>query len=552
VGAAPAPLGFVALTAESTAVVRNSLAVGFWVVVSRVTGVVRVAATAAVLGVTYFGNTFQALNLVPNLAFEVLAGTLFGSLLIPRLVRRVDTGEPGATERFVNGFLGVAAVAFAGLTAAAIVAGPVVLRLFTIGVRSAAVASDQRRVGVLLLALLMPQMLLYGLAAIGAAVMNAHGRFALAAAAPSLENIGVTATLVATALVFGTGVDVGAVKTAHVVLLGVGTTTAVAFHAAAMWWGAWRTGVVLRPRAGWRDPEVREMVRWAVPSLGYVWLNVTGYFTLLVVANRVQGGVVAFQLAFNFFSFPVAVAAEPVAVAVRPRLARLYRGGDLASFRDQLVQAGRLVAFFAIPAAVAFFTLAVPLGRAVAIGAMATPTGMRLVAWSVAALAVAVIGESAFRLVRDAAYARDDVGAPCVAMVVRTAVAGAIIVPAYLVLDGPALLAALGASVSAGSVAGAWILTRRVGRGLPPGNERLLSSLRPIAAGSVLMAAPAYLVATHGGRWTDGNPGRALTLVVAAGVGFGTFLALQRRWASTELRSVMLALRRDPAGGVLP
>jgi peptidoglycan biosynthesis protein MviN/MurJ (putative lipid II flippase) len=62
--------------------VRNSLAVAFWVVVCRVSGVVRVAMTAAVLGATYLGNTFQAMNMLPNLAFEFLAGTLFGSLLV--------------------------------------------------------------------------------------------------------------------------------------------------------------------------------------------------------------------------------------------------------------------------------------------------------------------------------------------------------------------------------------------------------------------------------------------------------------------------------------
>ena len=180
---------------ESEAVLRNSLAVSVWVAVSRISGVGRVITTAAVLGATYLGNTFQAMNVLPNLGFEFLAGSLFGSLLIPRLVRHADTGDTRATERFAGGFLGIAVLAFVILTGVTIVAGPVVLHVFTVGVRDRDIAAGERRVGWVLLVMLMPQMLLYATAAIGAAVMNAHGRFALAAAAPVFENLGIIAVI---------------------------------------------------------------------------------------------------------------------------------------------------------------------------------------------------------------------------------------------------------------------------------------------------------------------------------------------------------------------
>ena len=530
-----------ALDSEATTVVRNSLAVSGWVVVSRLSGVARVGVTAAVLGATYLGNTFQAMNLLPNLAFEFLAGSLFGSLLIPRLVRHVDLGDSRSTERFANAFLGLAAVAFAVLTAVAILAGPLVLHLFTLGVRDANAAAGQRRVGMVLLALLMPQMLLYGTAAIGAAVMNAHGRFALAAAAPIFENIGIVATLVVTATLFGTGREVGDVALTEVVLLGAGTTSAVGLHAAVMWWGARRVGVVLRPRAGWRDAEVRDLVRRAIPPLGYVWLNVLGYFSLLVVANRVRGGVVAFQLALNFFAFPVAACAEPIAVAVRPRLARLYRDGRLVAFRDQLVRSAALTAFLTVPAAAAFFVLAVPLARAVAVGSMATETAIKLVSTSIAALALGVVGEAVFKLGRDVSYSLDDVAGPFTAMVIRTIVSLAIIVPAYLYLDGRWLLAALGVSVSAGSVVGAGVLVRRVAAGLPSGTERLAPSVVQTVAGAAIMCGPAYFVGAH--PLFDGFGTSLSAVFTAAVVGLAVFVAFQRVTGSIELAALTRAFR---------
>ena len=47
--------------------------------------------------------------------------------------------------------------------------------------------------------------------------------------------------------------------------------------------------------------------------------------TVLVLANAVEGGVVAFQFALTFFLLPFALAAMPVATAVFPALSRSAR-----------------------------------------------------------------------------------------------------------------------------------------------------------------------------------------------------------------------------------
>src|SRR5215203_2283835 len=57
--------------------VGDSLAGSVWTAVSRVSGFVRAAGIAAVLGATYLGNTFVALNSLPNLVYyQLLAGSL--------------------------------------------------------------------------------------------------------------------------------------------------------------------------------------------------------------------------------------------------------------------------------------------------------------------------------------------------------------------------------------------------------------------------------------------------------------------------------------------
>jgi putative peptidoglycan lipid II flippase len=300
----------------------DSVNVAFWTIVTRVTGLARIATVAAVLGPTYLGNLFQAANTLPNLAYEMLAGTLLVSVLVPSLVGHVDRRDVRATERLAGGFLGLVSVGFVVAAVVVVALGPLVLRGLSLAVPDASVVADQRRVGWPLLAMLMPQIVLYGVASTGAAVMNAHGRFALAAAAPALENLGVVATVGALGVLFPSELSLAGVHGPALLVLGLGTTGAVGLHAAAQWWGARRLGVSVRPRPGWRDPELRKPIRRMVPSAGYAALNSVRMVAILVMTNRVAGGVVAFQLALSFFYLPIALAARPIGVALLPRLTR--------------------------------------------------------------------------------------------------------------------------------------------------------------------------------------------------------------------------------------
>lgn len=530
------------LRTETGNVAGNSLSAAAWTTFSRLMGFARLATAGAVLGPTYFGNTYQATNLLPNLAYEFLTGSLFASLLVPPLVRYVDRESTKEAERFAGGFLGMAFAGFALVVLVAVVAGPLVLRLLSSGVDDPAVAAAQRRVGLLLLVMFMPQVLFYAMAATGAAVMNAHGRFALAASAPAFESMGIIATMVGTAVVFGTGTDVRDVGNAQLLLLGLGTTGAVGLHAAVQWWGASRVGVRLVPRAGWRDPEVREVVRRAVPSLGYAGLNALRVFAVLVVANRVSGGVVAFQLALAFFHLPIAVWARPVAVAMLGPLARCYHDRANERFDAELVRGAALAFLFIVPASAFYAVLSRPLADVVAFGEMATPTGVLLVAASLAALAPGVLGEAGFVIATHASYARHDARAPLRAMAVRTALALGGMIIAFATMRGTALLVTLGLAISASNLMSAWHLARALRPG--QGGERLSPALLRAFAASAVMLVPAYLAgvlfpAAVGGKWAE-----VLGLFLAGGLAFATFLGVQHAWRSPELSSLRLGFGR--------
>jgi putative peptidoglycan lipid II flippase len=535
----PAPVD-----AASASVPRNSITVSAWTLVSRVTGFARVAVIGAVLGPTYFGNTFQAINQLPNLIiYGLLMGSLFSSLLVPSLVRHVDTRDRDGLERVAGAFLGLVTLAFAAVAALGAVAGPLLLRVFVIGVVDPSVASAQRQVGWPLLLMVLPQVLLYGLACTAAAVMNAHGHFALASAAPALENLGMIATLAASAWLFGTGTAVERVPQGQLLLLGIGSTAAVAVHAAAQWLGAWRLGVRLVPRAGWRDPEVRQLIQRLLPSVGYGWLNMLRWCAVLVAANRVPGGVVAFQLALNFYSLPLVLGAQPVALALLPEVSRRFQSHDLRRLRDELTRGIGLAGFLTTPAAVAYLVLAAPLARIAAFGEMATASGVALVAVALATLAPGVVGESGFLIGLQGSYACHDARSPVRSMALCASLVLAGTVAALALPAGTAVLLVLGLAYSAGNLAGGVDLSRRVHRMLPPSPERATPAILRALAASVLMAGPAYLAAAAAAGWASGRLGAVVEVALAGGVGAGLYLTVQRLWRSPELWSLLGAVR---------
>ncbi|HSL11196.1 MAG TPA: lipid II flippase MurJ [Actinomycetota bacterium] len=516
--------------------VRNSLVGSAWTIVSRATGLGQSVAVAAVLGATYLGNTYQALNAIPNLLYyQLLAGSLFASILVPPLVLRDERGDPDSAERLARGFLGTLLVAAVALAFVLLAAAPFLLRVFTAPVADPSIAAAQRRAGMLFLLLFLPQIPLYVIAGTAAALMNARGRFALPAAGPTLENFMMIATLIVAAVIYGTGTSVETVATSQILVLGLGTTTGVAIHAASQWLGARRAGIVLLPSLGWRRPEVRAVLARIVPTLAFTGLAASQTAVVLVLANAVSGGLVAFQLAMSFFFLPIAVAVWPVARSLIPHLARLAKDHD-DRFATEFRRATDLVTLVTAPAAVAFLVLAAPIGRAIAFGALEAGDGARLVSASLAMLGLGVLVEGWFVLATSAFYAVEDVRTPVRSMFVRVGVAVPVML-CSLAVDGAAVLIVLAAGMTVGAIAGASHAWRslRTRLDVRPPVRRTMKTVLASVAMVVPAAATARLLTDV---FPTGDAGDVLVVVGAAVVGLVTYASIQSVWMPSELRQL--------------
>jgi putative peptidoglycan lipid II flippase len=342
------------------------------------------------------------------------------------------------------------------------------------------------------------------------------------------------AVLITAGVLFGTRTEIAHLPRSELLLLGLGTTSAVALHAACQWWGARSSGLALSPEMGWRDREVRRILRRIVPTLGFTALAALQIFAVMVVANRVPGGLVAFQLALNFFYLPTAVVTWPIGRALLPQLSRLHAAGDGRLFRNELLRAITVASFVTIPTALVYITLSGQLAHALAFGQLGRSDGPRFMALSLAALAPAVVGEAWFTLGTYAFYSRHDVRTPVRAMVIRVSVSLSCMAIAWQV-RGPALLVLLGVAFSLGSLVGAAYIGWRLRRQLPRTEQSLLRPLARTAVAAAIMVVPTYLVTLvlHGLPGT--KPARLLAFSSAALIGAAVFLGVQAAWRAPEL-----------------
>ncbi|MCW2771152.1 MAG: hypothetical protein JWR27_2585 [Aeromicrobium sp.] len=511
---------------------RDTMTVAVWTMTSRVTGLARVIVIGAVLGPTFFANSYQLTNVLPNLVFYgFLAGSLLSSLLVPALVRHIDAGDGDETGRVAGGFLGVEWLILLVAAPVAIIAVPLFL---------------PNGESVLPLAVLaIPQVFCYALVASATAVMYAKRRYLLAAAAPALENLGVIAVLLLAGHLFASPTD-GSVPTAAVLLIGGGSTLAVVMHAGVQWWGARRCGVTLLPRPGWRDPDVRQVARRAVSSMAQAGLLAAQTLLLLAVAGQVAGGTVALQMSLSFYHLPLAIAAAPVGLALLPRLSRMTDEDDATDFADAYQRAVGLALFLVVPAALGYLVLALPLAHVVAAGQMSTAAGVAMVAGSLSALALGLVGETLFVISTQAAYARSDARSPLRSMMVQSVVCVALVVPAGFV-SGSALVTGLSGAFAVASMVGGVHLSLRVRHGLAPPTNRLWPSVCRTVSASVAMAAVAWSVAAVATATLEGASAWLIASLVGTSAGVAVYLGIHRSLGSVELTWLLDGARGDRA-----
>jgi len=308
---------------------------------SRVVGFGRWFVFSATVGSTCTGTAYSAANLVPNVAFEVLAGGALAASVVPLLSAPLVRGDVAEADRTASALLTWAVLALLPLTVVIVVLAGPISEWLTPGDCPGQAASARR-----MLVIFAPQMVLYGVGVVLTGVLQARRRFVAPALAPLLSSV----VVIAAYTVYGSIAD-GRQATGWVpgrgaeLVLALGTTLGVAALALPLLLPARRAGVRLRPTLH-LAPGVASRARGlaAAGLVGLLAQQAVVVVTLLLAnSNGGTGTINVYQYVQAVYLLPYAVLAVPLATAAFPQLAERAADADAVGYAVTLARSTRLV-----------------------------------------------------------------------------------------------------------------------------------------------------------------------------------------------------------------
>lgn len=546
---------------EESAMVRAAGQIGFYTLLSRITGLLRDIVIGSVFGAGLSADAFFVAFRIPNLLRRIVGEGATAAALVPVVTEYLTHRSRTEAMEMVRALFGAGIAAVLVLTAAGILWAEPLAHLFAPGF-----SPDKLDLTAALTRVTFLYLLCIGLVAWAMGVLHALRHFAAPAFAPILLNL----ALILCALWLPTHLTEPVFSLAYGVVIGGLCQFLWQLPALA------RLGVPLVPQWRPRHPAVRRVVFLLLPVLfGAAVYQISLLINTLLASLLAEGSVSALWYASHLFEFPMAIFATALSTAALPSLATQAQQRDLEGVCASLGFALRLVNLVTLPAAAGLTVLAVPItavlffhGAFKAADVLATATALQGFAvglWSVAAA----------RLLSSCFYALEDTRTPvytgaiafvanvCLSLVLMGEITAGADAPgparlftglsrSLAICDfgvtGLALAASLAATVNLMLLGG--MLYRRLGRFPWPAWS---SSLRWSLTASLAMAVLVRWIAQQI-DWLDPEVPFALRLsmlVLAIAAGTASFLLMVWKGGREELRA-LTGMLPEPLLRLLP
>ena len=442
---------------------RHAAHVGGGILLTRILGFVRERVFAHYFGNGPAADAWRAALKIPNVIRNLLGEGTLSASFIPVYAGMIERGDI-EDARTLSGTIASLLIL---LTAAAALLGIVLAPVITDFV-APGFSGGKRDLTVTLVQIMFPMAGVMIPSAWCLGILNTHRKFFLAYAAPSLWNIAQIATLVTLGGVL--------LEARLIVALACGALAGSVLQLVV------QLPVTLRLAGGFSwglkldTPGVRKVIRaWIPVVFGAGAYQVSSIIDTQLASLLGTGAVATLGYAQLVAILPVSLFGVSVAAVALPEMSRDVAAADPAVLRAKLAAATRRVAYFTVPAAMAFAALSNEiiggLFQTGAFGAAQTVvTGGVL-----AAYAIGIPAQSCIKLYAHGHYAFGDTKTP-----VRIAVVSVIVSAgsAYLLMQrvGPAGIA-LGAAIGAyvNMSANFVTLTGKVGRILSAAEHRAIA-----------------------------------------------------------------------------
>lgn len=376
---------------------KSTGVVGAMTLASRVLGFVRDVMNAALFGVGLGMDAFLVAFMIPNFMRRLFAEGAFSQAFVPVFTETKATKSPEDLRILLSVVSGTLGAVLLLITLLGVAGAPILLSLFAPGFSNQPVKHD---LGVELLRITFPYLMLISLTAMVAGVLNTHGRFAIPALTPLLLNL----CMIGAALVSSTSVRV----LAWAVLLGGVLQLGFQLPALA------RLGLLVRPRWGWGDPQVKRIVHLMLPilfgsSVAQLSVLLNTALASLIPGN---GSVSWLYYADRVMEFPLGIFSIAIATVMLPSLSAQHAGKSPQHFSATLDWGLRTLLLIGLPAMLGLLLLAGPLVTTLFQYSRFGEQDVRMTAIALMAYAFGFMGFSLVKILIPGFYARQQTRIP--------------------------------------------------------------------------------------------------------------------------------------------
>jgi putative peptidoglycan lipid II flippase len=424
----------------SKALLKSTGIVSGMTSLSRVTGFIRDVVYAQMFGAGAVTDAFFVAFRIPNFLRRLFAEGAFSLAFVPVFAEYQTRHSRKELEELVDQVAGTLGVILLLITAAGVVAAPVLILLFAPGFTADA---EKYALTVEMLRITFPYLLFISLTAFAGGILNSCGRFAIPAVTPVLLNL----TMIAAALWLAPRMEQPVVGLAWGVF--IAGILQLGFQIPFLW----QVKLLPRPRWGWAARGVQKILKLMVPAIfGSSVMQVNLLIDTVVASFLISGSVSWLYYSDRLVEFPLGIFGVALGTVILPRLSRQHASAEVAGFSRTLDWALRWALLIGVPASVALILLAGPLLSALFQYGAFTAHDVAMASRSLMAFAFGLVAFMLIKVLAPGFYARQDTRSPVkygvIAMVANTVLVLILVWP--LAHVGLALATSLAAFLNAG------------------------------------------------------------------------------------------------------
>ncbi len=500
---------------------RASAVVSAMTLLSRLLGYLRDMVIAVSFGASGATDAFFVAFRIPNLLRRMFAEGAFAQAFVPVFTEYRER-RPADTRDLVDHVTGTLMGVLGLITAAGILAAPLLILLFAPGFRD---DPGQQALATHMLRLTFPYVLFISLTALAGGILNSYGRFAVPAFTPVFLNLAL----------IGAALWLAPRLAQPVVALAWGVFVAGVLQLAFQLPALWGLGLLPRPRLRRGHAGVRRIVRLMLPALfGSSVAQFNMLLNTLLASFLAAGSISWLYYSDRFVELPLALFGIAISTVILPKLSAEHANDSPAAFSATLDWALRLALLIALPAMLGLMLLAGPILASLLQYQAFTPHDTRMAAISLAVYALGLPGFVLVKILAPGFYARQDTVTPVriglVALATNIALYGLLVLP-WLLLHGPAPHAALAFCTAFASLVNAGLLFRRLRHdGVYRPAPRWRALLARLALALLAMGVTVQLLRPAPALWQQWGVGHRLLvlagLILAAAAVYGITLLL--------------------------